>query len=215
MSSNSGRFSAPRLMSSQDAGHLTQIFCSSNCHLKTVKSKPKSKLCYDRWSFGQSAMMSIPDICYSRLPKVRVKDMLWPTVSWPVCLSVKHPSGAPRPDFYYCQTVVGLLMWGALSDMRMGLLFTISAAPRQRNHSSVWVLQNSWPYFTVTESWHPQPGGPGPHIYIPQEQVGPVIPPGAVFPFCHVPQLARLRWRYSNLPPHRVLKTVWRLLLIM
>jgi hypothetical protein len=24
----------------------------------------------------------------------------------------------------------------------------------------------------------PQPGGPGPRIYIPQEQGGPVIPPG-------------------------------------
>jgi hypothetical protein len=29
-----------------------------------------------------------------------------------------------------------------------------------------------------------QPGGPGPHIYIPQEQGGPVIPPGTGFPFC-------------------------------
>jgi hypothetical protein len=28
-----------------------------------------------------------------------------------------------------------------------------------------------------------QPGGPGPHIYIPQEQGGPVIPPGTGFPF--------------------------------
>jgi hypothetical protein len=30
----------------------------------------------------------------------------------------------------------------------------------------------------------PQPGGPGPRIYIPQEQGGPVIPPGTGFPFC-------------------------------
>jgi hypothetical protein len=30
---------------------------------------------------------------------------------------------------------------------------------------------------------NPQPGGPGPCIYIPQEQGGPVIPPGTVFPF--------------------------------
>jgi hypothetical protein len=29
----------------------------------------------------------------------------------------------------------------------------------------------------------PQPGGPGPHIYIPQEQGGPVIPPGTGFRF--------------------------------
>jgi hypothetical protein len=29
----------------------------------------------------------------------------------------------------------------------------------------------------------PQPGGPGPSIYIPQEQGSPVIPPGTGFPF--------------------------------
>jgi hypothetical protein len=29
----------------------------------------------------------------------------------------------------------------------------------------------------------PQPGGPGPRIYIPQEQGDPVIPPGTGFPF--------------------------------
>jgi hypothetical protein len=32
----------------------------------------------------------------------------------------------------------------------------------------------------------PQPGGPGPCIYIPQEQGGLVIPPGTGFPFCHL-----------------------------
>jgi hypothetical protein len=44
-----------------------------------------------------------------------------------------------RPDFYHCQTVVGLLMWGALSDERTGLSFKIAAGPRQRSHSRVRV----------------------------------------------------------------------------
>jgi hypothetical protein len=44
----------------------------------------------------------------------------------------------------------------------------------------------------------PQPGGPGPHIYIPQEQGYPVIPPGIGFPFCCVLRLAGLWWRDSN-----------------
>jgi hypothetical protein len=48
----------------------------------------------------------------------------------------------------------------------------------------------------------PQPGGPGPHIYIPQEQGGQVITPGTGSPFRHLLQLAGLRWRYSVLPPH-------------
>jgi hypothetical protein len=60
-------------------------------------------------------------------------------------------------------------MWGALSDERMGLPFTIGAFPRQRSHS--------WPYFTVSDSRLPKAGGPSPHIDIPPERGGPVIPP--------------------------------------
>jgi hypothetical protein len=49
----------------------------------------------------------------------------------------KAPIRGLRPDFYYCQTFAGLLMWGALSDKRTGLLFTISAGPRQSSHSRI------------------------------------------------------------------------------
>jgi hypothetical protein len=38
------------------------------------------------------------------------------------------------PDFYSCQTVAGLFMWGVLSDERTSLLFTIAAGFRQRSH---------------------------------------------------------------------------------
>jgi hypothetical protein len=41
---------------------------------------------------------------------------------------------------------------------------------------------------------NPQPGGPSLSIYVPQEQGGPVIPPGTGFPFCRLLRLARLRW---------------------
>jgi hypothetical protein len=46
----------------------------------------------------------------------------------------KAPIWDLRPDFYYCQTVSGLLMWGALSDERTGLSFTIAPGPCQRKH---------------------------------------------------------------------------------
>jgi hypothetical protein len=63
-----------------------------------------------------------------------------------------------RPDFYCCQTVAGLLMWGALSDERTGLPFTIAAGPRQRSHfrvpSSVVLI------FTVSYSRLPFPSPP-------------------------------------------------------
>jgi hypothetical protein len=51
----------------------------------------------------------------------------------------KAPIWDLRPNFYYCQTTAGLLMWGALSDQRMGLSFTIAAGPRQFSHSQVRV----------------------------------------------------------------------------
>jgi hypothetical protein len=48
----------------------------------------------------------------------------------------------------------------------------------------------------------PQPGGPGSCIYIPQEQGGPVIPPGTGFLLLRLLRLAGLRWRYSNPPTY-------------
>jgi hypothetical protein len=57
----------------------------------------------------------------------------------------------------------------------MGLSFTIAAGPRQLSHSRVRVPRDSRPHFTFSDSRLPQPGGPGPYIYVPQEQGGPVI----------------------------------------
>jgi hypothetical protein len=49
----------------------------------------------------------------------------------------KAPIWGLGPDFYYCQTVAGFLMWGALSDERTGMSFTIAAGPRQLIHFRV------------------------------------------------------------------------------
>jgi hypothetical protein len=43
-------------------------------------------------------------------------------------------------------------MWGALSNKRTGLTFTIAAGPRRRSHSRVQVPWDSWPYFTDSDS---------------------------------------------------------------
>jgi hypothetical protein len=44
-----------------------------------------------------------------------------------------------RPDIYYCLTVTVLFLWGALSDERTGLSFTIAAGSRQRSNFRVRV----------------------------------------------------------------------------
>jgi hypothetical protein len=43
-------------------------------------------------------------------------------------------------------------MWGALSNERTGLSFTIAAGPRQRSHSRVRIPWDSRPYFTFSDS---------------------------------------------------------------
>jgi hypothetical protein len=63
----------------------------------------------------------------------------------------KAPIWSLRPDYYYCQTVSGLLLWGALSDERSGLSFTIASVPRQRSHFRVRVPCYSRPYFTDSD----------------------------------------------------------------
>jgi hypothetical protein len=51
----------------------------------------------------------------------------------------KAPFWGSRPDLYYCLTVAGLLISGALSDEKTGLSFTTAAGPRQRSHFRVRV----------------------------------------------------------------------------
>jgi hypothetical protein len=52
-----------------------------------------------------------------------------------------------------------------------------------------------------------QPGQPDPRTYIPQEQGGPVIPPGTGFPFLRLIRLVGPRRRYSSPPPHGLLSS--------
>jgi hypothetical protein len=86
-------------------------------------------------------------------------------------------------------------MWGSLSDKTTDLSFTTVTGPRQRSHCEALIPRNLWPYFAVSGSGLPRPGGPGPHIYeyILQEQGGPVTSPGTGFPFRPLLRLAGLQ----------------------
>jgi hypothetical protein len=115
---------------------------------------------------------------------IEVEVNLQPTVSRPVCHGVRLPFGARDQIFVFCLTVAAILLWGALSNERMGSLIscTIASRPCQSSHSWVQAPQNS-DHILLSHLRLPQPGGPGPCIYIHQKQCNQVILPGTGFHF--------------------------------
>jgi hypothetical protein len=77
--------------------------------------------------------------------------ILRPTVGRPVGHGIKHPSGVYDQVFITVRQLRVLLMRGALSDERTGLLFTIAAGPRQRSNTRVLLPWDSRPYFTLSD----------------------------------------------------------------
>jgi hypothetical protein len=131
----------------------------------------------------------------------KVKVTLRPTVS----LGVRRPSGT-RDQFFYlleiffrqlwvCYFVASSLTRGRICNLLL-LLVLASVAPLGSES------RGTQDHILLSQFLKLQPGGPGPRIYIPQEQGGPVILPGTGFPLCRLLRLAGLRWRYSNPPPH-------------
>jgi hypothetical protein len=57
----------------------------------------------------------------NRFTSTVTKLELRPTVSRPACLGVGLASGAHDQIFVFCLTIEGFLLWGSLSDERMGL----------------------------------------------------------------------------------------------
>jgi hypothetical protein len=120
-----------------------------------------------------------------------IKVTLRPTVIWPVYVGVK-PHLGPLTRFLLLSDTCGFVDVSVFSAERTGLSFTIVSGPRQRSHSRVRVPPDPWQYFTASDSRLPQRGRPGPRIYIPQEQGGPVIPPKNCFPFASPPATRRV-----------------------
>jgi hypothetical protein len=89
---------------------------------------------------------AVPETLCSESASYVTTDGQSASLSWD-----KAPIWGLRPDLYYCQ-IAGLLMWGAVSDERTDLSFTIAAGAHQRSHSRVRVPWDSRPYFTASDS---------------------------------------------------------------
>jgi hypothetical protein len=116
--------------------------------------------------------------------EVEVEVILRPTVSRPVCLGVRLPSGTCDKFFFLLE----------ISFRQLRVCFWPLPEQSRRTHDHI----------LLSHLRLPKPGGPGSRIYIPQEQGVPVIPPDTGFPFCRLLRLAEQRWRYSNPLPHGV-----------
>jgi hypothetical protein len=57
---------------------------------------------------------------------------------------ISNPIWGQRPNFCYCQTVMGLFVWGAHSDKRTDLSFTPAFGHRQRSYSWVRVRRPNY-----------------------------------------------------------------------
>jgi hypothetical protein len=131
-------------------------------------------------------------------PKVNV--FLRSTVSRPVRFGVRHPSGK-RDQFFFlleiffrqlriCYFVAPTLTRGRVCNIML-LLVLASVVPRDSGPYFIVPVLESLPTWSVRSPFLYPPGTGWPS-YTPRHWV----------PFYRLLRLARLRWRYSNPPPH-------------
>jgi hypothetical protein len=157
-----------------------QIFCPK------VVSKSCSLVSVGRPLWREVGSM----ICYS-------KSILHVEVEVTLRLTVSQSEQILFPVEMLLSEICGLvsmerLLWREDGSAICSVITQWSESLRTRNHNLLSHLKL------------PQPGRPRSHIYMPQEQGGPVIKPGTGFPLCRLLRLAGLHWRYSNPPP------IWR-----
>jgi hypothetical protein len=149
------------------------------CKKPSTPRQLKLKLIYDRQSVGQSVLVS--------------GAHLGPVTKFSFLLEISFR------QLRVCYFVAPSLTKGRVCNLLYNCFW---ALPEQSLLGRSTAELTAIFFCLIWDS--PLPGGPGSRIYIPQEQGGPVIPPGTGFPICRFVRLAGQRWRYSNPPPHGV-----------
>jgi hypothetical protein len=139
--------------------------------------------------------------------ELEVEVNLRPTVSRPVSLGVRRPSGT-RDQFFFLLEIsfrqLGVYYFVAPSLTRgrvCSLLYNCFWALPEQSLLGRSPAELTAIFYCLI--WRlPQPGGSGSRIYIPQEQGGPVIPRALGSLFIASYDSQGLRCKYSNPPPH-------------
>jgi hypothetical protein len=134
------------------------------CHLQLLLALASAVILVSE-SLGTRDRILLCQIWDSPFLSLSLSLMLRPTVSRPVCLGIKHPSGAYdqifcRMEYGIRRTASGWSIWGTLSDEGTGLSFTIASGSSQRSHSLVRAPLDSRPYFTVSDMRLPNSSPP-------------------------------------------------------
>jgi hypothetical protein len=163
--SNNGYYSASVFKFSLKDGSLPIAYSSDS----------RSNLFYD-WQFTTNFLASSPLKCTTTVPySQKVKLMLRLTVSRPVYLAIKHPSGAYDQIFITVRQL--RVCWCGALSLTSGRVWRLQF---------LLVLASA----VILESESRRTRG---HILLSQIRD---------FPFRRLLRLARLRWRYSTPPPH-------------
>jgi hypothetical protein len=144
--------------------------------------------------------------------EVEVEVNLRPTISRPVCLGVRRPSGTCDQFFFLleisfrqlhaCYFVAPALTRRRVCNLLVQLILVLARAvtlgsKSRRTHDHILLYHLRLPHTWRARSPYLYPPGTG----------WPSNTPGHWGPLCHLLGLAGLRWRYSNPPPHGSLKT--------
>jgi hypothetical protein len=138
---------------------------------------------------------------YSDWLVIKIELMLRPTVSRPVYLGVKPPSGAQDQIFI---TVRHLrICWCGVSSLKRGwvcrlqLLLALAGTVILRFESRAGLMTIFYCLrFDTPRNWRAR----SQYLYSPRNRVVQLYP-GIGFSYCRLLWLAGLQWRYSNPPP--------------
>jgi hypothetical protein len=149
--------------------------------LKPISHQPPTIL---HWTLSRESLYP------PTLSEIEVEVTLRLTVSQSVCLGIEHPCETCNqilPPVGMLSEICGLVsvgrpLWREDGSAICSVITQWSESRRTRSHTLLSHLRLS------------QPGGPGSRVYIPQEQGGPVIPPGTPFPLRRHLRLAFYDW---------------------